>query len=137
MNKNNQSQENQTMNQMNTMMNMMPLLSLVMCFSLPSGLGIYWVASAVVRTVQQILINHNLNKKSLDVLVEQNLKKAEKKAAKKKAVQPSVVNQKATQSTKKITSDYSGETYTSNAKPGSLASKANMVKKFEEKNAKK
>lgn len=136
MNKNNQSQENQTMNQMNTMMNMMPLLSLVMCFSLPSGLGIYWVASAVVRTIQQILINHNLNKKSLDVLVEQNLKKAEKKAAKKKVVQPSVVNQRATQSTKKITSDYIGETYNSNAKAGSLASKANLVSDFNKRNNK-
>ena len=136
MNKNNQSQENKTMNQMNTMMNMMPLLSLVMCFSLPSGLGIYWVASAVVRTIQQILINHNLNKKSLDVLVEQNLKKAEKKAAKKKVVQPSVVNQRATQSTKKITSDYIGETYNSNAKAGSLASKANLVSDFNKRNNK-
>jgi len=133
---NKNQQENQTMNQMNMMMNMMPLLSLVMCFSLPSGLGVYWVASAVVRTIQQMITNHSLNKKPLEVLVEENLKRAEKKAAKKKAVAPSQVNQRATQSTKRITSDYQGETYNSNAKPGSLASKANLVSDFNKRNNK-
>ncbi len=135
-NNGNKQAENQTMNQMNMMMNMMPLLSLVMCFSLPSGLGIYWVASAVVRTIQQIIINKSLSRKPLEVLVEENLKKAEKKAAKKKAVAPSVVNQRATQSTKRITSDYQGDTYRSDAKPGSLASKANLVSDFNKRNNK-
>ena len=83
-----------------------------------------------------MITNHSLNKKPLEVLVEENLKKAEKKAAKKKAVAPSQVNQRATQSTKRITSDYQGETYNSNAKPGSLASKANLVSDFNKRNNK-
>ena len=52
--------------QMKTMMNVMPLISVFMCFSMPAGLGIYWIASAVVRTIQQLIINKFLSKKSMD-----------------------------------------------------------------------
>ena len=39
--------------QMKTMNLMMPLFSFVMCFTVPVGLGIYWIASALVRSIQQ------------------------------------------------------------------------------------
>ena len=129
-------QDNPAMGGMGFMTNVMPLLSLFMCFTFPVGLGLYWVASAVVRTIQQILINKKLDKKPLEQLIEENKKKAEKKASKKKAVESSLVNQRATQSTRKITSDYQGDTYRSNAKQGSLASKANLVSDFNKKNNK-
>lgn len=78
--------------QMNTMMNVMPVFSVIMCFSMPAGLGIYWIASAVVRTIQQLIINKFLSKKSMDELIEENVKKAAKKREKKDAVSGREIN---------------------------------------------
>ena len=122
--------DNAMMNQMNAMMNFMPLLSVFMCFTMPSGLGIYWIASAVVRTLQQIAVNKKLAKESLEELIEKNKEKVEKKQKKYDKVAGSMINERAHQSTRKVTSNYSGETYRKDAKAGSLASKANMVSDF-------
>ena len=54
-----------------------------MCFSMPAGLGIYWIASAVVRTIQQLIINKFLSKKSMDELIEENVKKQLRNVRKK------------------------------------------------------
>ena len=123
--------------QMNTMMNVMPLISVVMCFSMPAGLGIYWIASAVVRTIQQIVINKALSKKPIDELIEENMKKAAKKREKKDAVSGKEINTMAHRNVKNIeepkrktTSSNNVDSYKQNAKPGSLASKANMVSDF-------
>ncbi|MEO2717464.1 membrane protein insertase YidC, partial [Blautia wexlerae] len=48
------SQQDAMMNSMKTMNMVMPLMSAVFCFTFPVGLGIYWVASAAVRSVQQV-----------------------------------------------------------------------------------
>lgn len=124
--------------QMNTMMNVMPIMSVVMCFTMPAGMGIYWIASAVVRTVQQIAINKYLDKKPMDELVKENMEKAAKKREKKGAVAGSTISTMAHQATKnieepkkrKVTSDNNIDSYKKNAKPGSLAAKANMVSDF-------
>ena len=115
--------------QMKTMMNVMPLISVFMCFSMPAGLGIYWIASAVVRTIQQLVINKFLSKKSMDELIEENIKKA--------AVSGKEINAMAHKNVKNIddqkrktTSSNNIDSYKQNAKPGSLASKANMVSDF-------
>mgnify|MGYP000178729462 FL=1 len=120
--------------QMKTMMNVMPLISVFMCFSMPAGLGIYWIASAVVRTIQQLVINKFLSKKSMDELIEENIKKAAKKREKKDAVSGKEINAMAHKNVKNIddqkrktTSSNNIDSYKQNAKPGSLASKANMV----------
>ena len=42
--------------QMKTMNIIMPLFSFVMCFTVPVGLGIYWISAAVFRAVQQFFI---------------------------------------------------------------------------------
>ena len=122
--------DNAMMNQMTAMMNFMPLLSVFMCFTMPSGLGIYWIASAVVRTLQQIAVNKKLEKESLEELIEKNKEKVEKKQKKYDKVAGSMINERAHQSTRKVTSSYSGDTYRKDAKAGSLASKANMVSDF-------
>lgn len=122
--------DNAMMNQMNAMMNFMPLLSVFMCFTMPSGLGIYWIASAVVRTLQQIAVNKKLANESLEELIEKNKEKVEKKQKKYDKVAGSMINERAHQSTRKVTSNYSGDTYRKDAKAGSLASKANMVSDF-------
>ena len=123
--------------QMKTMMNVMPLISVFMCFSMPAGLGIYWIASAVVRTIQQLVINKFLSKKSMDELIEENIKKAAKKREKKDAVSGKEINAMAHKNGKNIdepkrktTSSNNIDSYKQNAKPGSLASKANMVSDF-------
>lgn len=62
---------------MNTMNVTMPLFSVFMVFSLPTGIGLYWIVSAVVRCVQQIFINKHLSKMSVDEILEKNKEKAE------------------------------------------------------------
>lgn len=129
--------DNPMVAQMKTMMNVMPLISVFMCFSMPAGLGIYWIASAVVRTIQQLVINKFLSKKSMDELIEENIKKAAKKREKKDAVSGKEINAMAHKNVKNIddqkrktTSSNNIDSYKQNAKPGSLASKANMVSDF-------
>ncbi len=134
--------ENAMASQMNMMMNVMPIMSVFLCFSMQIVLGIYWIVSAVVRIIQQIVINKVLDKKSIDVLVEENMKKAAKKNANKKEVNPSKVNSMAQKYTKKLEEikvDAIQEEKTSNnstVKPGSLASKANMVRDYNSRNNK-
>lgn len=138
----------QSMKQMNVMM---PLMSAFFCFTLPAGMGIYWIASAVVRSVQQFALNKHFDKVDLDELIQKNLEKLNEKRA-KNGLPPQRLNEKAiraaqvkpvdeeklaakkaaTQENIKKATAY----YNENAKPGSLAAKANMVKKFEEKNTK-
>lgn len=128
---------------MKTMNYTMPLLSVFMCFTLPTGLGIYWITSAVVRTVQQKIVSKHLSKMDIDELVQQNLEKAEAKRAKKKAANSIEMNNMAHTKTKNINSPKSKaeqqaleekienvRKQNSNAKAGSLASKADLVRKF-------
>mgnify|MGYP000836832017 FL=1 len=44
--------------QMKTMNIIMPLFSFVMCFTVPVGLGIYWISAAVFRAVQPVSYTH-------------------------------------------------------------------------------
>src|SRR5699024_699718 len=53
------------------------------CFTFPSGIGLYWIASAVVRMIQQLAINKYLSRISIEELIEKNQKKAAKKREKK------------------------------------------------------
>lgn len=134
---------NQMANSMKTMTYTMPLFSVFMGFTLPAGLGLYWAISAVVRCVQQLGINKYLSKKSTEELIEENQKKAAKKRE-KKGTSAKEINRMATTSTRNVEekrksqiSDKEKEErlakaaqQTKNAKPGSLASKANLVSRF-------
>ena len=143
----NTDQENQVAATMKTMNITMPLLSVFMCFTMPTGLGLYWITSAVVRMVQQFFINKHLSKMPMDELIEQNMEKAAKKRENKKKVESQYVNEMAQKKGRKIEKSRSAEEekaleaklenarkLNENAKEGSLASKANMVKKFNESN---
>ena len=134
--------ENAMAQQMNTMMNIMPLMSVFFCFTMPSGLGLYWITSAVVRTVQQIFINKSLNKKSIDQIVQQNYEKAANKRNKTKKADGQNINNMATKYTRRI-EEMKAEAIaeaekspSSNVKRGSLASKANMVSDYNNRNNK-
>ena len=146
-NNGNTDQENQVAATMKTMNITMPLLSVFMCFTMPTGLGLYWITSAVVRMVQQFFINKHLSKMPMDELIEQNMEKAAKKRENKKKVESQYVNEMAQKKGRKIEKSRSAEEekaleaklenarkLNENAKEGSLASKANMVKKFNESN---
>ena len=140
-------------NSMKTMNTVMPLMSAVFCFTFPVGMGIYWIASAVVRSVQQVLINRHLDKIDMDVLINENMKKIEEKRA-KNGLPPQKITNQAHQSVRNIdTRVEKGSSNTSpdsrarkvsdaydkakNARPGSITAKANMVRDFDERNKKK
>ena len=74
----------QTANTMKSMNLMMPAMSAVFCFSLPSGMGLYWIVGAIVRIVQQIFINKHIDKMDIDAMIEKNSEKAKEKAEKRK-----------------------------------------------------
>ena len=137
---------------MKTMNTVMPLMSAFFCFTFPVGLGIYWIASAVVRSIQQLLINRHLNKMNIDDLVNENMRKMEAKRA-KEGLPPQKITNQAHQSAKNINKVEKGMSCTdeanrakkveeayknaSHAKAGSITAKANLVRDFEERNKKK
>ncbi len=142
--------ESSMMQSMKMMNKIMPFMSAWFCFTLPAGMGLYWIAGSVVRTVQQILINKHIDKMNFDDVIEQNSAKAAKKLEKMKAQQDKMamyanmntrnMSSKANvnpmtederQAAIKKSTDYYND---GNAKPGSLMAKANMVKKYNEKN---
>ena len=131
----------------------MPLMSAWLCFTLPTGMGLYWIAGAVVRIIQQIIINKHIDKMDLDKVIEKNKEKSAKKMAKYEANQARL-QEYANMNTRKISGN-AGRSYadkaktatqkaentsanvnTSSAKPGSLMAKANMVKDYNERNNK-
>lgn len=149
---NGDAQQDAMMNSMKTMNTVMPLMSAVFCFTFPVGLGIYWIASAAVRGVQQLIINRYMDKIDIDDLIKENMKKMEKKRE-KAGLPPQKITNQAHQSVKNINKIEKGSSNTdvasrakkvedayknaSNAKPGSITAKANMVKAFDERNKKK
>ena len=144
-------QADQMAAQMKMMNTMMPIMSAVFCFTLPAGMGIYWIAGAVIRSIQQVVINKHIDKMDFDYIIEKNKDKAAKKMEKKK-VQTEKMQQYANISTRNIDinkksniSDAereaalkkANEYYSKNAKPGSMAAKANMVREYTEKTTRK
>lgn len=131
--------------QMNTMNKIMPLFSLVFCFTVPVGLGIYWIISALVRTIQQICLNKHFEKIDLDDIIKKNQEKAKKKRE-KMGISENQINQAAKLKTKNISEPAvsskekeeileKAAANRSKAKPGSMSAKANLVKEFNEKNS--
>ncbi|MCI5869770.1 MAG: membrane protein insertase YidC [Dorea sp.] len=135
---------------MNTMNITMPLFSVFMVFTLPTGIGLYWIVSALVRCFQQVLINKHLKSISVEEILEKNKEKAAEKRQ-KRGEKAERINAMAQANAKSIKdSAKSGNSRmtdkereeklaqakkkSENAKAGSLASKANMVKKFNENN---
>ena len=133
---------------MKTMNVTMPLFSLYIVFTLPTGIGIYLSVSAVVRCIQQFFINKHLSKMSVDELIEKNREKAEKKQ-KKRGERAERINAMAQANTKSLSASAKKQASSMSekereekvakakasadqAKAGSLAAKANMVKKFNE-----
>lgn len=137
----------QMANQMKMMNNMMPLMSLFMCFVTPVGLGIYWIAGALCRSVQQFFLNKHMEKLNLDDIIAKNQQKAKKKREKMGIAEKQIINNAriSTKSNTNLSSATKEEKeeklqraveYTKNANPNSMAAKANMVREFNERNNK-
>lgn len=139
---------------MKTMNTMMPLMSAFFCFTLPSGMGLYWIAGSVIRTIQQIFINKHIDKMDFDEIIKKNEVKAKKKIE-KAGVRAEQMQKYAAMNTRNIASTSEKATKTSSmteaereaaiskakemnskAGSGSLAAKANMVKEYNERNNK-
>ena len=139
--KNQTEQQAAMMSSMKMMNYMMPVTSAIFCFTLPAGMGIYWIAGSVVRTIQQIAINKYIDKMDIDKIVEKNSEKYEKKKekiAEMGGYDFNTMNKYASMRTKNISSDKEVD-YSANNNlndKGSLASKANLVRQFNEKNNK-
>jgi len=156
-----QSETAESMNQSMKMMNtFMPLVSVYFCFSFSAGVGIYWIAGSVIRSIQQIVVNKHIDKIDVDELLKKNEEKAKKKLE-KKGIDPNQVSKAASINTKNMSSQANAvktrrsmnekanvnsvsekdknraledaknsNNASKNYKPGSLAAKANLVNEY-------
>ena len=146
------NEENPMASSMKIMNLIMPIMSAVFCVTFPSCVGIYWITSSVIQIVQQIIINRYMDSIIVEEMVQKNIDKANAKRIKKGLPPKKMVNGATTyaEEVKKVEArearkgereaeiKKSTEYYNSSseAKPGSLASKANMVKLYNERNNK-
>lgn len=148
-NNNNPDDKGAQMAQSMKMMNVfMPIFSAIMCYTLPAGLGIYWIAGSVVRSVQQVAINKYIDKMDLEEEIKKNVEKRNAKL-RKRGIDPEKLTSNANISTKRVQSSLSDSSKVSqdkeakvkaaydksSSKPAnSIAAKANLVKQYNEKN---
>lgn len=138
-----------------TMNIMMPLMSVFFCFTLSAGVGVYWIASAVVQILIQLVVNRYMDKVDVNEMVEKNLEKVNAKRLKqgqKPIKAKPVMNVHTIEEEQRLEKEKLAETkervsaqiekstayYNStNTKKGKLASKAGMVQQYNERNEKK
>jgi YidC/Oxa1 family membrane protein insertase len=140
----------QMQNSMKTMNVVMPIFSAWICFTLPAGMGIYWIAAAVIRTILAIIVNHRIDKIDIDAMIEENQAKYQKKLEKRKDLTPGLTNyanfsnRNLTSLTEEVTTssvseddrtrrlEEVGALYDSGkARKDSLLNAANMVKEYD------
>ena len=144
----------------------MPIMSAFLAISLPAGLGVYWIATAVIQTIQTIFINMYYDKIGTDAIVAKNVEKRNKKRAKKGLPAENIVKG-ASVTTRNVNSNKNSSASASAerakklqekkeandkkiqelkaaaaaggkaAKPGSLADKVGMVSRYNEINDKR
>ena len=141
----NSNSGDQTASMMKSMNLMMPLMSAFFCLSLPCGLGIYWISGAVIRSIEQVIINKRIDKMDIDALLEKNIEKYNEKIKGKEGASGNIsahasVDLKKSGNSSSADKDAAmakaEEYYKNHAKPGSISAKANMVKQFNERNKK-
>lgn len=148
-------QEDQMANTMKSMNIMMPIISAVFCWSFATGIGIYWIASAVFMLLTTLIINAQLKNVNIDDIIKKNVAKANAKRA-KKGLPPIDPNQAANNiklmeekaakketerenivKNQQIHTEEADKFYFDNeANPDSLFAKAGMVQKYNEKHSK-
>ena len=157
-NNNNNDSDNQAAQTMKTMTIMMPFMSAFISISCPSGLGLYWICTAIVAIIQQLALNAYFNSIDMEELVRKNIEKANEKR-KKQGLPPNTISSKANMNTKQISKaekiqnmqnkleetrkknlemveEIKNSANTSGAPKKSIREKANMVSQYNEKNKK-
>ena len=136
-----QDSGDQMAQQMKTMNLMMPLMTFFITFTVPVGLGIYWATGGLIRAGQQFFLNRHFEKINLEDIIEKNKEKAEKKREQRGIRRQQIMNN-ATMNTRRTISEKASYNnaesevleraaeYRSIARPGSLASKANLVNDY-------
>ena len=151
-----QSNMEETQGMMNSMNTMMPVMSIVFCFMLPIGVGLYWIAGTVVRMIIQIGVDKYMDSQSTEDIIRKNIEKSNKKRAKKglPPVNEQQMLRNIEKEQKRVEREESKRTFDAekrdamqaksteyyNSKSGgsgSIASRARMVKDFNERNMKK
>ena len=119
----------------------MPLVSAFFCLSLPIGMGIYWISGAVIRSIEQVLINRHIDRMDIDKIVEKNLEKEGVKKAQSAAAGGNqsnsrsisgIANIKTANIVPDIKETEGNEVRTEKESPKGIAARANMVKEFNE-----
>lgn len=142
------AEDNPMLQSMNATMMFMPLMSAFFCYTLPAGLGLYWVIGSVVQIVQQLFINMYFKKMDVNDIIKHNIEKVNKKRA-AKGLPPKKITEVANVNVKNIKYD-NKQTNTkpdvtqnsikpaaqTSAKKMGIAAKANMVKNYNENNKK-
>ncbi len=153
----NMDEDNPTAASMKMMNMVMPVMSGLFAVTLPAGLGIYWIATAVFQIIMQLVVNKYFDKVGVQGIIDANLDKINKKRAKQGLPPEKVVNnakivtknidanqnkvkslqEKKEANDRKVKEILESTNYYKSDKPGSLAEKANMVRKYDEKGTKK
>lgn len=144
-----QMEDNPMANSMKVMNVVLPLMSAFIALSVPAGLGLYWACGGIFQIIQQIAINEYFKKVDVNDIIKANVEKMNKKKE-KAGIDPNKVVSYANSNTKSIGSksksaskngkskevDISAITAGRKTKAGSMAEKANLVSKYNEKNRK-
>jgi YidC/Oxa1 family membrane protein insertase len=137
--KNTSNDNNSAAAMTNSMNVVMPIMSGVFCVTLPTGVGLYWIATSIFAIIQQFFVNKYLDRVNVDDLIEKNIEKASKKVSPNKGNGTSL-QELARKQTKNIESkvvaendyveaseDKSNDEDTSSA-PKSISDIANLLK---------
>lgn len=137
-----QMQENPMGSSMKVMNVMLPLMSAFIAYTVPAGLGLYWVCTGIFQIITQLCINAYFKKVDVQDIIKSNVEKMNKKKE-RKGIDVNKVSSAASTNTKSIKNktSVSDKNISSNSgsikyKAGSMAAKANMVKEYNEKNRK-
>lgn len=129
------------MSSMKFMSYSMCVVSAVLCYTLPAGLGLYWVISSLVQGLIQLVLNARFNKMDVDSIIKANMEKVNKKRA-KQGLAPNTISSAATTNTRnyqtqQVSKNNSSSTTSSVSsepkKKGSISDKANLVNKYADK----
>ncbi len=136
---------------MKTMNIIMPLFSVYLCWSFSIGIGLYWMTGSLVMMLTQLIAAKRLEKIDVNQIIEENREKAEQKAQKRKekqgiyrekVLQAAKVNGRTVSSDNTMTAAEKEEKIRKAKeamakKQGSLASKANLVNEYNQRNEKR
>lgn len=139
----NNAADNSMASSMKMMTYTMPIMSAFICLTLPAGLGVYWIMSAVVQTLQTIVIGKYFMNADVNDIIKSNIEKQNKKRA-KKGLPPKKITNVASTNVKNIKVEKTNASHAENkpadstssaktTKKGSIASKANLVSKYNDK----